>query len=212
MTKSILSREYKVGNEMKTFLKRLVFYSHFLGMGSRSRGRKFFIKSGQGMVEFALTVPVIILLIFGIFEVAHLMYVYNTVVVAAREASRYGAGAGGGGSAAVQWQDCAGIKGTAIRAGNILGIQKSDIIIQYDRGPGVDIDNLPITDCVGDLAVHPMTFENYLSTNILPVNGIRVLVTVSVNYSPLVPIPYFPELRLTSTSRHTVLANIPIVK
>lgn len=45
--------------------------------------------AGQSTVEFALTVPVLLLLLFGIVDVARVFQAYVTVQHAAREAARY---------------------------------------------------------------------------------------------------------------------------
>jgi Flp pilus assembly protein TadG len=46
-------------------------------------------RAGQTMVEFALTATVLVLLIFGLINMAILVYNYNTACSAAREAVRY---------------------------------------------------------------------------------------------------------------------------
>lgn len=43
---------------------------------------------GQSLVEFALVIPVFILLIFGLIDGGRLVYTYNTVANAARDAAR----------------------------------------------------------------------------------------------------------------------------
>ena len=45
---------------------------------------------GQDLVEFALVVPILILLLFGILQIGLLVMQYNTVANAAREGARYG--------------------------------------------------------------------------------------------------------------------------
>ncbi|MEJ2352363.1 MAG: pilus assembly protein [Anaerolineales bacterium] len=52
-------------------------------------------KAGQGMVEFALTLPVLMLLMLGIIEFGRLLFTYSAVTTAGREAARYGPAAGG---------------------------------------------------------------------------------------------------------------------
>lgn len=44
----------------------------------------------QGMVEFAIILPMLMMLVFGIFEGARLVYTYNTIHHAAQEAARVG--------------------------------------------------------------------------------------------------------------------------
>ncbi len=46
--------------------------------------------SGQSLVEFALVIPIFLLLLFGLFDVGRLVYVNNAVSEGAREAARYG--------------------------------------------------------------------------------------------------------------------------
>ncbi|HEX2981595.1 MAG TPA: TadE family protein, partial [Anaerolineaceae bacterium] len=55
---------------------------------------------GQGMVEFALALPIILMVIFGIIEFGRLLLSYSAVFSASREAARYGAAVGdnGGGT------------------------------------------------------------------------------------------------------------------
>jgi Flp pilus assembly protein TadG len=53
---------------------------------SRRRGAP-----GQGLVEFALVFPLIILLLMGIFDLGRAIYAYNTVANAARQGARVAA-------------------------------------------------------------------------------------------------------------------------
>jgi Flp pilus assembly protein TadG len=52
-------------------------------------------KAGQGMVEFALTLPMLMLLMLGIIEFGRLLFTYSAVTTPAREAARCGSSAGG---------------------------------------------------------------------------------------------------------------------
>ena len=45
---------------------------------------------GQSLVEFALALPLLILLLMGIFDLGRAVYAYNTIANAAREAVRVG--------------------------------------------------------------------------------------------------------------------------
>ena len=48
--------------------------------------RKF---KGQGLVEFALTLPIFLVLLFGVFETARLIFLYSAVFTASRDAARF---------------------------------------------------------------------------------------------------------------------------
>jgi Flp pilus assembly protein TadG len=45
---------------------------------------------GQGLVEFALVLPIFLLIVFGIIDVGRYIYITNAFNQAAREAARYG--------------------------------------------------------------------------------------------------------------------------
>jgi Flp pilus assembly protein TadG len=45
---------------------------------------------GQDLIEYALILPVLLLLIFGVVELALIFFSYNTISDAAREAARWG--------------------------------------------------------------------------------------------------------------------------
>ena len=62
------------------------------------------------MVEFAIALPVLLLLLYGILEAGRLLFVYSTVVTASRQAARYGATTGENGSGVPRYQDCDGIR------------------------------------------------------------------------------------------------------
>jgi Flp pilus assembly protein TadG len=49
---------------------------------------------GQALVEFALVLPIFLLLLFGLIDVGRLVYTWNALNQAAREGARYGSVAG----------------------------------------------------------------------------------------------------------------------
>src|ERR1051326_6337284 len=81
----------------------------------------------QAMVEFAIALPVLLLLLWGIIEVGRFLFIYSSVVTASRTAVRYGATAGPGSdyttsggpdnSSYTRYQDCSGIRSQAQRFG-----------------------------------------------------------------------------------------------
>ncbi len=85
--------------------------------------------NGQGMVEFAIVFPLLLLLLFGIFEFGRIMFVYSSAVTATREAARYGAAILDTGGGIPQYEDCSGIRDAAKRLGRYAGISDSDISI-----------------------------------------------------------------------------------
>ena len=77
---------------------------------------------GQGMVEFALVFPLLLLLLIGIFEFGKVMFSYSVAIAATREAARYGAAIQDIGGGIPQYEDCQGIREAAKRFGKYAGI------------------------------------------------------------------------------------------
>ncbi len=54
----------------------------------KPNARRFQRQRGAAAVEFAIVVPLLLTLVVGIMDVSNLLYVYNSMLTAAREASR----------------------------------------------------------------------------------------------------------------------------
>jgi Flp pilus assembly protein TadG len=131
------------------------------------------------MVEFALTLPVLMLLMLGIIEFGRLLFTYSAVTTAAREAARYGAAAGGLDSTINNYQDCDGIRAAAGRIGGLSGVENSaaGIAIAYDSGPGGPAIS-------GGRPVGGTGPELHL--------GDRIIVTVTTTYQPILSLVNLP--------------------
>jgi hypothetical protein len=136
----------------------------------------------QAMVEFAIVLPMLLLLLYGILEAGRLLFIYSTVVTASRQAVRYGSATGQGldytsqggpdNSGLPRYQDCYGIRLAAQRVDFLNAFNDDDIIIQYDNGP----------------ASSPTTFCDGSTNNFDPAgNSQRLLVTIDGDYLPIVP-------------------------
>ena len=132
-------------------------------------------QTGQGLVEFALVLPVVIFIVLGIIEVGFLLFTYSSVNSAAREAARYGIAIGEVGSAQ-RYYDCDGIIDAGLSPGRFAGITAAEFTIEYDSGPD-STDNL-YDDCPSRAAKGGV--EDGISF------GDRIIVTVDHVYRPLV--------------------------
>ena len=149
--------------------------------------------NGQGAVEFALVLPILLIMLIGIIEVSHLLFVYVSVFNASREAARYGSATGLQGST-VQYKDCTGIKNAALRLRFLADFDAADISIHYDKGPGTTLS--PVCESMSTADWGNVT------------KGSRIIVTINANfemYMPFLPIPAFP---ITSTSSRTLIGTI----
>ena len=92
---------------------------------------------GQGMVELALTLPIFLILVFGVFEIARLVFFYSAVFTASREAARYASASGKSGAGIEYYRDCAGTRSRAESVAVGIGLTDADILISYDHGPDI---------------------------------------------------------------------------
>ncbi len=152
--------------------------------------------SAQGLLEFAIALSLVLLLTFGLLEFGRLLFVYAAVTTASREAVRYGSATGESSVGVPRYQDCAGIRNAAKRVAFLADLQDSDIVITYDHGPG----SVAFDTCDGDIDVG-------VQLN----NGDRVVVVVSSEYSPVVPLVPVSSFTITSTNARTVLVRISIL-
>ncbi len=179
---------------------------------------KFFGKKkpGQAMVEFALALPVLLLLLYGILEAGRFLFLYSTVVTASRQAARYGTTTGDGGgpnpvygaprSVVPRYDDCAGIRG----AGNAVAyITRGGFNIQlgWDKGPAD-----PLPDRAMCLTGAPDETSSTPAIPDISANSTRLVVTVSTEFVPIVPklVPFIRRT-ITATSARTILYSVPIV-
>jgi len=112
-------------------------------MTDRRRVARERVRRGQGLVEFALILPVLLLVLVGIFEFARILFIYVNVSNAAREGARYGV---------VHPTDLGGIRNQAVGYLTLVG---DDVVpaVSYDHGPGTsgftDVSALAAGDRVG---------------------------------------------------------------
>jgi Flp pilus assembly protein TadG len=151
-------------------------------------------EKAQGMVEFALVLPMLLLVVFGVIEFGRLLFTYSAVYTASREAARYGSAAGDVGGYVAHYQDCNGIRSAAKRIGGLVGVNDANITITYDQGA--------ITSTLGTCPVNGVGPQLAL--------GNRVSVMVSTQYRPIVPLVGVPAFPITSTSSRTIIKNVSI--
>jgi len=150
----------------------------------------------QGMVEFALVMPILLMVIYGIFEVGRVIADYIFISSAAREAVRYGSATGLNVTGGIpRYDDCAGIINAAQNVDFLGVIDDGNILISYDHGS----PSAPISGSC------PPPASPKLET------GDRIKVQVSGWFIPIIPgiIPWAPWDIFSQSSR-TILVDIQI--
>lgn len=161
-------------------------------MGAFESYRKRNRQRAQGMVEFAITLPLFLFISMGVIEFGRFFAIYSSVYSASREAARYGASVGIATGTTTRDQDCAGMIDAARRVGFIAGIDASNVTIYYDWGPNPAIDWRTYPTC-------PSPSEL----------GQRVVVRVESSYRPIVGI--MPPITVSSEAGRTIVKQVNVL-
>ena len=137
-------------------------------MESDTRNRSFRKRQlGQGFLEFALILPVLLLITWGIIEFGRMFFIYTEVSNAAREAVRFGVARGTDPYADPNYLNCQGIRDAGMATVVLTPLQNEHFAIAYDHGGG------PI---LGTCADQPGNVRL----------GDRLLITVTYQLAPLI--------------------------
>lgn len=130
---------------------------------------------GSNLVGFALLLPLLLLLIFGIVEFGRLLSARETVNQAARNAARFGSANATTVNGVAQYVDCVLIRQAGTDTGGVVAVLPADITVEYDSGPGTGVDaTCPEGGPGPDQA--------------LIANGDRIVVTVSSDLDLITPL------------------------
>jgi len=170
-------------------------------IGIKHTGKRNF---GQGLVELALTLPIFLLVVYGIFELGRAIFMYSAVLNASRDAARYAAA-----TDAVQemfsnsnvfYKDCNGIRERARKVSSFVDLSASDSILisylLYD--PSKETDKL-ITSC-----------EDLNATGETLTPGSRVKVKVKARFTPIVSLVGFSGFDITSTTTRSIVTGVNV--
>jgi Flp pilus assembly protein TadG len=150
---------------------------------------------GQAMVEFAIALPILLMLLVGIFEVGRAIFIFSAVTNASREAVRFASAVGLDDSGNNKFQYCDGIRNAARRSAYFLALADGDILIEYDEGPDTSVFD---------------TCDGSLDTAVAADTGDRVRVTVTAQYNPMLDLIPITSRTITSSSSRTILGVIEL--
>lgn len=163
----------------------------------------------QAMVEFALVLPILLLVVYGLLEAGRLLFMYASVTTASRQAVRYASATGENDSGIPRFMDCSGITAAANSVAFIADFET--INITYDRPKR---DNSGDIDPIRNMETDPSVANECPTLVTIPgdviQNGDRVRVYVDAQYTPIVPLVPFDPLTITAESSRTILVTIPL--
>lgn len=160
----------------------------------RARGEQ-----GATAVEFSLLLPLLLTLLFGIFEFGRLFAAHTAVTTASREAARFGSALGNSVNSIPQFTDCAAIRDAARELIVMATLADSDIAIEYDSGPSTAV----VADCDTSDGTYPDPSTSLTS-------GSRIVVDVSFGFTS--SIPFLPaglrNTTLSSTDSRSIFTGV----
>ena len=160
---------------------------------------------GQAMAEFSMALPILLFVVFGLLEAGRAVFMYAAVTNASREAVRYATAYGVDENDVLHYQNCAEIRNVAKRVGFLLPLSNDDIDIEYDSGPDPDtgIVPSPFASCAPGEDVN---------TSVELACGDRVVVTVTVDYEPILSLVPLSARSFESSSARTFLGVVKLVE
>lgn len=158
----------------------------------------------QAIVEFAIVLPILLLVVYGLIETGRLLFIYSSVNNATRQAARYGSTSGIGPNGVERYKDCAGIRETAKSSDFLRAFRNNDanITITYDHGPGTSAFD---------------TCDGTVDNGVNPSQGDRVVVSIQADFNTIVPniVPILSRTvangrPIVATSARTLLLSVSI--
>jgi hypothetical protein len=159
----------------------------------------------QAMVEFAIVLPILLMLLYGLLEVGRLLFMYSSIVTSSRQAVRYGSatGLGIGTTTVERFRDCKGIRETANKTDylNAFNHETDDVRIFWDEGPDDIAADREI--CLPGEASSTWTPSSD--------NDSRIIVRVRGHFYALVKLLPLPTREIKAESSRTILLSVPVV-
>jgi uncharacterized repeat protein (TIGR01451 family) len=160
---------------------------------------------GQGLVEFALALPILLVVVYGLIETGRLLFIYGSTVTAARQAARYGSATGISDTNIPFYRDCDGIDSAARNTAFLSPF--NDINVTYDRG----LDSSGNEVAIPGISPDPTADTCPSMTDTILRNGDRIKVQVTTEWAPILSlIPSWQGFTITSEAERTILKTIPI--
>jgi hypothetical protein len=161
--------------------------------------------AAQAIVEFAIVLPILLLLLYGLLEAGRLLFIYSSIVTASRQAVRYGATTGLGTGGVPRYQDCAGIRQAAQKVDFLNAFDNNDIYLFHDGGPST----AQVPYCAGVADTTGYTPPN--------TNTDRLIVKIEGDFNSLVPkiVPFISRTvakgnPIIATSARTIIMAVEI--
>ena len=170
--------------------------------------KNHFTSKAQAVVEFAIALPILLLIVYGLIETGRLLFIYSSVNNASRQAVRYGSTTGDGPNGVPRFEECAEIRAAAQSADFLNAFDDNDIVITYDTGDATPITGNTYDTCDGSGISGGSTTIDKIAEN----PGMRITVTIDADFNALMPnIVPFLSRTFTAISSRTLLQSVEVL-
>lgn len=164
-----------------------------------SKGKRDAVSKGQAIVEFAIVLPILLVVLVGLLEVGRYVFIYSAATNASRNAVRYASAVGRDDDHGLtKYNYCEGIKQIALDSTYLVPDNSIVVEIEYINGSGTKIGECNLWNAS---QVDP----DYKYTN-----GDRVVVSVTVPYKPMVNLVPIEPIDIEAVSTRTILGIVDL--
>lgn len=138
---------------------------------------------GQALLEFALTIPILLMFVLGTIDLARILYVFSQTINASRQAVRYGI-VNGLESDKLQYLDCEGIRTAAKDVPGLANMSVAAIDVFYEDSKGTKLK-----DCTPGLTLWDVSDGDVLAvhvkSDVRPITPVLLMFTekISLDYT-----------------------------
>jgi len=152
--------------------------------------------SGQAIAEFAIALPILLMILVGLFEVGRMVFIYSAATNGSRNAVRYASAVGLGSDGLTKYNNCEQIKEIVLDSAYLAPVTKVEI--WYDDGSG------------GSIRYCDQWTSGLVDTDISVSTGDRVTVKVTAQYKPMVSLIPFTTRDIVSENSRTIFGIIDL--
>ena len=151
---------------------------------------------GAALVEFGVVIPILLLVVFTLFEFGRFTITSIGVTSAVRDAARYGVALSDGDNGVARYADCDSIRSAAAGTSLFGRPDLADVTISYDHGPGTS----EYLTCPVGTTANPSAI----------VTGDRLVVRVDATFSTSVPFAsiFLDGIDMSAFGRRTIIKDL----
>ena len=161
----------------------------------KMKKNKYISRRGQAIAEFAIALPVLLMILVGLLEVGRMVFIYSAVTNGSRNAVRYASVVGLGSDGLTKFNNCERIKGIAVDSAYLAPV--TDVKITYKDGGGI------VSTC-------SVFTPGSVDTSINVSSGDIVTVEVTAQYKPMVSLIPFTTRDIVSKNSRTIFGIVDI--